>query len=95
MTRPVGRPRVPEAQRRVQVGGKVAPETVSRLSAEQARTGEPWGRVVDRAALALSAYPYMVQALAAIDAALGLPEDGCNSPARTIAAIRALREGEK
>ena len=95
MTRPVGRPPVPDGKRRVQVGGKVAPETVSRLSAEQVRTGEPWGRVVDRAALALAAYPYMIRALADIDAALGLPEDGCNSTARTIAAIRALREGEK
>ncbi len=36
-------------------------------------------------------WPRMIAALAAIDAALGLPEDGCNSPAQTLAAIRALK----
>jgi hypothetical protein len=49
MTRPVGRPPVSDAQRRVQVGGKVAPETAAWLREEQERTGEPWGRIVDRA----------------------------------------------
>jgi hypothetical protein len=32
-----------------------------------------------------------VGALAAIDAALGLPEDGCNSTGRTLAALRELQ----
>ena len=33
----------------------------------------------------------MIAALAAIDAELGLPEDGCNSTARTLAALRLLK----
>jgi hypothetical protein len=33
----------------------------------------------------------MAQALAAIDAELGLPEDGCNSTRRTLEALRALK----
>ncbi|MDH4051517.1 MAG: hypothetical protein OEU93_08040 [Rubrivivax sp.] len=36
-------------------------------------------------------WPQMIAALAAIDAALGLPEDGCNSLAQTLSAIRALQ----
>lgn len=36
----------------------------------------------------------MAHALATIDAALGLPEDGCNSTARTLAEIRRLRAAE-
>lgn len=36
----------------------------------------------------------MIGALAAIDAELGLPEDGCNSTARTLAAIKKLKAGE-
>lgn len=36
-------------------------------------------------------WPQMILALAAIDAELGLPEDGCNSTARTLAAIRDLK----
>jgi len=36
-------------------------------------------------------WPQMIAALAAIDAELGLPEDGCNSLAQTLAAIRALK----
>ncbi|HSC06122.1 MAG TPA: Lar family restriction alleviation protein [Steroidobacteraceae bacterium] len=36
-------------------------------------------------------WPQMLAALASIDTALGLPEDGCNSTARTLAAIRELR----
>ena len=51
MTRPVGRPPVSDAQRRVQVGGKVAPETAAWLREEQERTGESWGRIVDMAVL--------------------------------------------
>ena len=34
----------------------------------------------------------MIHALAAIDEALGLPPDGCNSTARTLAKIKELRE---
>ena len=34
----------------------------------------------------------MIHALAAIDAELGLPADGCNSTARTLEAIRALKK---
>jgi hypothetical protein len=34
----------------------------------------------------------MIRTLASIDAELDLPEDGCNSPARTLAAIRDLKE---
>jgi hypothetical protein len=37
----------------------------------------------------------MVRALAEIDAALGLPEDGCNSTHRTLLAIRLLHEAHK
>jgi hypothetical protein len=37
-------------------------------------------------------WPQMIAALAAIDEALGLPQDGCNSTARTLAAIRALMD---
>ena len=37
----------------------------------------------------------MIHALAAIDDALGLPPDGCNSPARTLAKIKELREQNK
>ncbi len=36
-------------------------------------------------------WPKMIAALAEIDAALGLPEDGCNSTARTLAEIARLR----
>ena len=36
-------------------------------------------------------WPQMIAALAAIDAELGLPDDGCNSTGRTLAAIRALK----
>jgi hypothetical protein len=49
MTRPVGRPPVPAAQRRVQVGGKVAPETAAWLREEQDRTERSWGSIIDRA----------------------------------------------
>ena len=38
-----------------------------------------------------SMWPQMTAALAAIDAELGLPEDGCNSTARTLAEVRALK----
>jgi hypothetical protein len=38
-----------------------------------------------------SCEPQMIRALAAIDEALGLPADGCNSLAQTLAAIRALQ----
>ena len=38
-------------------------------------------------------WPQMIAALAAIDAALGLPEDGCNSLAQTLAAIKKLKDG--
>lgn len=34
----------------------------------------------------------MIAALAAIDAALGLPEDGCNNLAQTLAEIKRLRD---
>jgi hypothetical protein len=37
-------------------------------------------------------WPQMISALAAIDAELGLPEDGCNSTGATLAAIRELKE---
>jgi hypothetical protein len=33
----------------------------------------------------------MISALASIDAELGIPENGCNSTAQTLAAIRALK----
>lgn len=36
-------------------------------------------------------WPQMIRALAAIDEALGLPDDGCNSTAQTLDAIRQLR----
>lgn len=36
-------------------------------------------------------WPQMIAALASIDVALGLPEDGCNSTAQTLARIRDLR----
>lgn len=36
-------------------------------------------------------WPQMIAALAAIDAELGLPDDGCNSTSQTLAAIRALK----
>ena len=36
-------------------------------------------------------WPQMIAALAAIDAELVLPEDGCNSTGQTLAAIRALK----
>jgi hypothetical protein len=37
-------------------------------------------------------WPQMIRALAAIDEALGLPEDGCNSLAQTLAAIARHRD---
>ena len=37
-------------------------------------------------------WPQMIAALAAIDDALGIPQDGCNSTARTIAAIHELKQ---
>jgi hypothetical protein len=37
-------------------------------------------------------WPRMIAALAEIDAALGLPDDGCNTTSRTLAAIRGLRD---
>lgn len=39
-------------------------------------------------------WPQMIAALAAIDEALGLPADGCNSTAQTLAKIRNLRAAE-
>ncbi len=36
-------------------------------------------------------WPKMIAALAEIDAALGIPDDGCNSTARTLAEIARLR----
>jgi hypothetical protein len=36
-------------------------------------------------------WPQMIAALAAIDAELGIPDDGCNSTGQTLAAIRALK----
>ncbi len=39
-------------------------------------------------------WPQMIAALAAIDEALGLPADGCNSLAQTLAKIRNLRAAE-
>lgn len=36
-------------------------------------------------------WPKMIAALAEIDAALGIPDDGCNSTARTLAEITRLR----
>lgn len=45
--------------------------------------------MTDRQAL----WPQMIAALAEIDAALGLPEDGCNSTARTLAEINKLKAG--
>lgn len=47
------------------------------------------GRLMDYGTQAL--WPQMISALAAIDDALGLPQDGCNSTARTLQAIRKLR----
>lgn len=37
-------------------------------------------------------WPQMIAALAAIDDALGLPQDGCNATSRTIAAIHELQQ---
>ncbi len=37
-----------------------------------------------------SMFQETIRALAAIDAALGMPDDGCNSPERTITAIKML-----
>ena len=39
-------------------------------------------------------WPQMIAALAAIDAALGIPDDGCNSTAQTLEKIRRLRAAE-
>jgi len=39
-------------------------------------------------------WPQMIKALAAIDAALGIPDDGCNSTAQTLEKIRRLRAVE-
>jgi hypothetical protein len=36
-------------------------------------------------------WPQMISALAAIDAELGIPDDGCNSTAQTLEKIRRLR----
>ena len=36
-------------------------------------------------------WPQMISALAAIDRGLGLPDDGCNSTAQTLNAIRLLK----
>lgn len=38
-------------------------------------------------------WPQMIASLAAIDGALGLPEDGCNSLVQTLAAIKKLKDG--
>lgn len=40
-------------------------------------------------------WPQMIAALAAIDAALDLPEDGCNSLAQTLAEIARLKKAEE
>ena len=37
-------------------------------------------------------WPQMIAALAAIDAELGLPDDGRNSTGRTLAAVRELKD---
>lgn len=39
-------------------------------------------------------WPKMIAALAAIDAALGIPDDGCNSTTQTLEKIRRLRAAE-
>jgi ferredoxin-NADP reductase len=39
-------------------------------------------------------WPQMIAALAAIDTALGIPDDGCNSTAQTLEKIRRLRAVE-
>lgn len=36
-------------------------------------------------------WPQMIAALAAIDAELGMPEDGCNSPAMTLTKLKQWR----
>jgi hypothetical protein len=36
-------------------------------------------------------WPQMIATLAAIDAELGMPEDGCNSPAMTLVKLRQWR----
>ena len=55
-----------------------AADALERLTAELAEKDSP------------SMLQATIHALAEIDAALGLPEDGCNSTARTLAAIRLL-----
>ena len=40
-------------------------------------------------------WPQMISALAAIDRELDLPDDGCNSLAQTLAAIREMKEAAK
>ena len=39
-------------------------------------------------------WPQMIASLAAIDATLGIPDDGCNSTAQTLEKIRRLRAVE-
>lgn len=50
MANPVGRPRLPPGQKKVQIAAKVAPATAAYLQAERERTGKPLAIIIEEAA---------------------------------------------
>ncbi len=53
MSRPVGRPPLPDGQARVLLHARVSADAQARLAAEAQRAGEPVGRVIDRLTMGL------------------------------------------
>lgn len=50
MSNPVGRPRLPPGQKKVQIAAKVAPATAAYLQSERERTGKPLATLIEEAA---------------------------------------------
>ena len=53
LSRPVGRPPLPDGHARVLLHARVSADAQARLAAEAQRAGEPVGRVIDRLAMGL------------------------------------------
>jgi hypothetical protein len=49
MAKRVGRPALPSGQKRVQIAGRVMPETAAYLTREQQRSGKSLGALLDEA----------------------------------------------
>ena len=49
MTNPVGRPRLPPGQKKIQIAAKVRQETADYLSTERTKTGKSLGVLIEEA----------------------------------------------